>query len=788
MLPAPLVPLEAFQQFIVWQLVTATPKPDKVSVHPHTLRPHDAHDPACWLSAERAATIATAAGKSFGVGFVLADTDPFFFVDLDHQLQPDGTWTTFAQQVCALFPGAAVEVSQSGEGLHIIGTGTPPPHGTKDADYRIELYHRKRFIALTGWNATGDAATRHDAALVQLVQRIPGFAPKVVENVGDFLGPREDWRGPVDDEDLLRRALQSTSARAAFGGGASFADLWEARQDTLARAYPSPSGDTWDRNSADAALAQHLAFWTGCDAPRIERLMRQSKLAREKWDRHVTYLCGLTIPKACGMQKEVLQDKEPNLPTGVTRVDAAPGSAVPARVTGSAFVSVEHQVTLFTGCIYIADQHQVLIPGGQCVKPENFKAWYGGAIYNLDTANLKVTRDAWEAFIQSNALRAPRAHTTVFRPLAAPGSLITLPDGVVAANTWWPLQVPRIAGDYSPFTRLLERLLPVPRDRDILLAYLAACVQRQGIKFQWAPLIQGVEGNGKTILSKCVAEAIGQRYVHWPHASKLTAQFNSWMVGHTLYCVEDIYTPAMKEEVFENLKPMITGDALEIEAKRVDQVTTEVCGNFILNSNHKDGLRKTRNDRRIAPFFTAQQTERQVREQRTAAYLIDMFDWLKGRNRYAGQPPGFAVVSEMLWTYPIPPDLDPARGFRAPDTSSTEEAIGASLGSVEQHILESIECDEPGFAGGWVSSIALGRLFERIKRNIAPNSRRKIMQDLGYDWHPALPDGRVPEVIATDGGKPKLFIRQGHPMLALQSPAEISRHYQAAQLPKLPGP
>lgn len=789
MLPAPLAPLEKFNQFIVWQLVPATPKPTKVSVHPDTLLPYDAHDPSCWLSSGRAIAVATAAGASFGVGFVLTDADPFFFVDLDNQLQSDGTWTQFAQQTCAMFPGAAVEVSQSGRGLHILGSGIPPPHGTKDKHYGIELYHTKRFVALTGWNATGDASTRHDAALAQLVQAVPGFSPKTIENPdSEFLEPRADWRGPADDEDLLRRALQSVSARAAFGGGASFADLWEANETALAKTYPSPSGDTWDRNSADAALAQHLAFWTGCDAPRIERLMRQSKLAREKWDRHASYLRKLTIGKACGMQKDVLQDKEPDMPTGVAVVEQTGGAAVPARISGSPFVSVEHQVKLFTGCVYIVDQHKVLIPGGHLLKPEQFKALYGGAIYNLDAQNSKVTRDAWEAFSQSAALRAPRAQTTVFRPQEPAGALLQLPDGTVAANTWWPVRVPRVPGDFSPFIRHLERLLPNQRDRETLLAYMAACVQRQGIKFQWAPLIQGVEGNGKTILSKCVAEAVGQRYVHWPHASKLTAQFNSWMVGHTLYCVEDVHTSTQREEVFEQLKPMITGDALEIEAKRVDQVTSEVCGNFILNSNHKDGIRKTRNDRRIAPFFTAQQNERQLREQGfTLGYLTDLYDWLKGRNRYAGQPAGYAIVAEFLWTYPIPAALDPANGHRAPLTASTEEAISASLGMVEQHILEAIESGEPGFAGGWVSSIALGRLFERIKRNIPPGGRRKVMQDLGYDWHPGLPDGRVPELVAIDGGKPKLFIKQGHPALALHQPGEISRHYQAAQLPRLPG-
>lgn len=788
-LPPPLAPLGAYRQFIVWKIGAPEKpggKPRKLSLHPKTFEAYDAHDPACWLSEPEAFAVATTAGGALGVGFVLTDADPFFFVDLDDHLQPDGTWSQTAQQVCSWFPGAALEVSYSRNGLHIIGTGTPPPHSVKCQVPGVELYHTKRFIALTGVGAVGSVTTRHDAALAWMVENVPGLKPKEVV-AGSFLTPREDWRGPTDDTDLLRRALQSASARSAFGGGASFMDLWECNEAVLARAYPSNSGDAWDHSAADAALAQHLAFWTGCDAPRIERLMRQSKLMRPKWDERPEYLTTMTVPKACGMQRDVLQDKDTEVPLGVVRVDPVNGAVAPTRTNGAGFVSIDQQVQLFTGCIYIVNQHRVLVPGvPELLKPENFKALYGGAVYNLDSTNTRVTRDAWEAFIQSPALRAPRAHTTVFRPRSAPGSIITLPDGTTAANTWWPVQVPRAQGDAGPFLRHLERLLPLKMDRDILLAYMAACVQFQGIKFQWAPLIQGVEGNGKTILSQCVAEAIGQRYVHWPQARKLTAQFNSWMVGKTLYCVEDIYTAEMREEVFEELKPMITGIALEIEAKRVDQVTTEVCGNFILNSNHQNGVRKTRNDRRIGPFFCAQQTVRDLELQGfLGGYLNDLYDWLVGRHRYAGQAPGYAIVSELLWTYTIPPELNPANGHRAPRTSSTEAAIAVSLGTLEQHIMEAIETEEPGFAGGWVSSIALAKLFDRIKRGVPPNSRRKLMQDLGYDWHPALPGGRLPDAVAIDGGKPKLYLRQGHPALAATTAAEVARLYVASQVPKL---
>jgi putative DNA primase/helicase len=42
-------------------------------------------------------------------------------------------------------------------------------------------------------------------------------------------------------------------------------------------------------SEADLALCGHLAFWTGRDAARMDRLFRQSGRLRPKWDeRHAT--------------------------------------------------------------------------------------------------------------------------------------------------------------------------------------------------------------------------------------------------------------------------------------------------------------------------------------------------------------------------------------------------------------------------------------------------------------------------------------------------------------------
>lgn len=776
-LPHALAPMSAYKQFIIYKMQPSATKPGKLDKFPCDFRTGavvNAHSHQVWTDPHTAIAAAATFGASYGVGFVFTEADPFWFIDLDHCRMPDDTWSPVAQQLCQVFAGCAIEVSVSGTGLHIFGTGQPPAHGCESPHDIGGFYHTGRFVALTGHGIVGNAATDGSRFLPWLVDSY--FPPKVVtHNDGWTEAPCEEWRGPIDDAELLRRAMRSQSAAAAFGGRATFADLWTANAAVLAVSYPD-AAKSYNASEADAALAQHLAFWTGRDCARMERLMRQSALVRDKWEQRDDYLVR-TILGAVGRQLEVLTDRAPEpppVPAAPITPTGAAEPAVPQAVAGSTFVNPTDQVGLFAGCVYIADMHRVLIPGGRMLKPEQFRVHFGGYQLPLDHANEKVTRDAWEAFTQSLAWRCPKAERPAFRPDLPPGAIITK-GGQSFVNTYWPVDVPRKVGDATPFFTHLAKLLPNERDRHIVLSYMAACVQHAGFKFQWAPLIQGCEGNGKTLLSRCVAEAVGRRYVHWPKASQLTAQFNGWLVGKVFYAVEDIYVHSDRAEMLEILKPMITGDDLEIEMKGVDQISAEVCGNFMFNSNHKTALPKGRNDRRISPFYTAQQDARDlVRDGMTGDYFPKLYDWLRAE--------GYAIVAELLHTMPIPDDYNPATGCpRGPDTESTQEAIKITAGTIEQEIQEAIEQGAPGFVGGYISTIMLDRLLEKLRvSHRMPHSKRKeMLEGMGYRHHPLLTDGRVNNNVLPDNGKPKLFVHETSHARALATPSEVARHYES---------
>lgn len=722
----PLSPLAAFRQFILVKLVQrADGKTDKFPFSLDQMQVVSAHDPAHWLTADDALMQLSMMGDGYCLGFVFTTADPFWFLDIDSAWN-GSEWSQLAGSLCQRLQGAAVEVSQSGRGLHLFGSGMVPAHGCKNVPLHLELYTEGRFVALTGLHAAGLASWDGSAVMPALVaEYFPGGEERAEQEWSDQ--PVPEYGPAKSDAEVLDRAIGSLGAV----GAVRFASLWNADPTELARRYPHESR-AWDESSADGALAMQLAFWTGKNCEQMLRLMWQSKLVRPKWTKHRTYL-QRTILSACAAVNGVYgaakraEVVEPD-PRGPVAAEPLHPVASGEIRTGIQLLSVTQQIEHFAGCVYVKSLHRVMMPGGDLLKPEQFKVVKGGYEFAMDPANFRVVRNAWEAFSESQAYHSPKVDSLCFRPKEAPGAIVH--EGRRSmVNTYWPEQTPRRAGDISRFLRHAELLLPNERDREILLSYMAACVQLKGDKFQWCPLIQGTEGNGKTLFTRCVMEAIGKRHTHWPKASQLDSQFNGWLLNKLFIGVEDVYVPASRLELWETLKPMITGgDGLEIQFKGADQISADVCANFMLNSNHKDAVRKQAADRRLAVFYTAQQSKEDCfRAGMDDDYFASLYDWLRDE--------GYAFVHEYLATRPITVNVF----GKAPETSSTTEAIDLSMGNTERAILDAIDEGRPGFRDGLVSTEAIRDMVKQeTGRDIGQGEMTRALATLGFVKHKIL--------------------------------------------------
>lgn len=783
-LPAALQALSthAPRQFVGVKLTPDAEKPGKfkkLPINPHTLTAASSTDPATW------GTYDEVAQTGLPVGFVLTASDPFFCLDIDGALQHDNTWSPLAQELLAAFPGAAVEVSTGGRGLHIWGVADAPPHKCKNIGLGIELYHKERFIALGRPDASGEVWQNFSSHLAPVVARyFPYVAPNQVEGEAEgwIDGPCEGWSGSRDDADLLRRAHMQKTADKVFGGG-TFSDLWNASEERLRARYPAEGGAGFDRSSADRALAQYLAFWTGRDCARIERLMNRSSLKRDKWEEmrgDQTWL-QVTILSAVRDCRSVCVDTKPNAAAVVqaSAADREMGVAEYVMPEGETrhegpVVNPRDIKAAFAGCIYLERMDRAFVPGRtEPLKSAAFKVRFGGTGYIINEESGKMISDAWEAWTQSPLYRPDIAQGTCFRPDLPHGALVNH-QGEKYVNVFLPADVACAPGDVQPFLDHMAKLCPDESDRAILLAYMAAVVQHPGIKFSWAPVIQGVPGNGKTLISLVVREAVGAKYTVMPTKKQLEKEFNSWMADKIFIMIEDV---TVRRDLLEEFKPIITSKQANIELKGVDAEMRSVCCNFIFNCNPKDGVPKTSDDRRYAPFFTAQQSPEDLkRDGMDNGYFRRLYSWLDNG--------GYAHLTYFLRTYPIPDALNPATLCqRAPDTSSTREAITVGLGSVEQEIVEAIEEGREGFRGGFISSTFLNKLIDAKRANIPPQRRRALMHSLGYDYHPALKDGRANNSVHPDNAKPRLYIHRSDERLRLlTTAAEVANAYTNAQM------
>lgn len=563
-----------------------------------------AHDPAIWLPYDQARAYAAAMGPSYTVGFVLTAADPFFCVDLDNARQGDA-WSPLAQHLVASLPGCCVEVSQSGRGLHIWGRGAVPPHSKKNVPLQIELYTERRFIAI-GTDGVGEMAEECPQIAAIAAQYFP---PREGAGAVPDEGPRADWRGPTDDDELLRRAMQARGAASIFNGKASFADLWLADAAVLARTYPADqnSSEAFDRSSADMALARHLAFWTGCDVARIERLMQRSALKRDKWERE-DYLVERTIRGACAQQRDVLQDKH---------VSAAPAEAavrygiVPDDPLNAARALVHRRYTHADGPCLKAWQGSIFRWGGACwheLSNEDARAMvydfldaHGESHYRPNQSKVSNLLDALKAAIHLDSrVQAPQ---WIDGPSAAPaGEIVACANGLLHLGSGQLLTpTPRffnrnaVPFDYAPsgpeparWLRFLADVWPGDQEAIDTLQELFGYLLTPDTSQQKIFLIVGPKRSGKGTIARVLTELLGADNVAGPSLASLGGDFGLQpLIGKQAAIVSDARLGGHVDaaRVAENLLRISGEDRLDVARKGTTSLSVRLATRFVLLTN-----------------------------------------------------------------------------------------------------------------------------------------------------------------------------------------------------------
>ncbi len=292
--------LKALPQWLCWKLEERDGKPTKIPYNPRIGSKAQSVNPATWGSFEEAVK-AVSRLKCSGVGFVFTDADPYVGVDLDKCFDPEtGSIEPWAKKWIDHFK-SYTEITPSGKGFHIIVKGALPPGGNRRGP--LEVYSRGRYFTVTG--DIFDGSSRRIEERSRELDAFHGevFTKPSLPPVGAGGGRGCNLSRP-DDEELLEIARNATN-------GAKFSQLWAG--NWTGAGYPSQS-------EADQALCNSLAFYTGNDAERIDRLFRRSGLHRPKWDR--TDYSESTIQRAISTTDVTYSPRGASLPVVGKRTQA----------------------------------------------------------------------------------------------------------------------------------------------------------------------------------------------------------------------------------------------------------------------------------------------------------------------------------------------------------------------------------------------------------------------------------------------------------------------------------
>ena len=237
-----------------------------------------------------------------------------------------------------------------------------------------------------------------------------------------------------------------------------------------------------------------------------------------------------------------------------------------------------------------------------------------------------------------------------------------------------------------------------------LIAWLAHNVQKPGSKIRWAPLIKGVEGDGKTLFGHFAEAAMGSPNVKSISPTVLGTDFSDWAHGACVGVLEEIkLTGHNKYDILNKIKPYVTNNSVPVHPKGGKEFTVINTMNYVAFTNFSDALPIGDTDRRWMVVFTPFGNISELSE-----YVIGngwanagaYFDAL-----YSGAVAHRASLRRWLLDYPISAQFK-ADGS-APMTDEKLQMVALSASPEDQVVLEAISEGGVGVASNVLSTSCL---------------------------------------------------------------------------------
>ena len=315
-------------------------------------------------------------------------------------------------------------------------------------------------------------------------------------------------------------------------------------------------------------------------------------------------------------------------------------------------------------------------------------------------------------------------------------------EGATVLNSFNPKTVPIEAQEYSEEgLAAIERvkahikfICDTEENTSIFTQWLAHQVQFPGRQILWSPVIQSIQGIGKSFFGELLRACIGDRNVGVVSPSQAVSDFNPWATGVVVNVLEELRVVGNSRfDVVNALKPLITDRIIMINDKGVRQYQTYNTANYICFTNYRDAIPLDEDDRRWWVLFAVIESLKDLKKfvgEDASTYFPALFDAVRSHPQ---------ELRKWFLEYKITPEFLKIK--QAPMTDSkrsmiaTEEASFDGLSEVRELLNEGGQY----FNKECISSADLFEhlLFENPELEINTSRRNIILKRLGYSLEPS---------------------------------------------------
>lgn len=176
----------------------------------------------------------------------------------------------------------------------------------------------------------------------------------------------------------------------------------------------------------------------------------------------------------------------------------------------------------------------------------------------------------------------------------------------------------------------IKHLIEKEDEQRMLIDWLSWVVQNPGKHANYAVVLQGIQGDGKTFFAEMLRAVMGVSNVTMLNAHILHSEFTDWCVGQCVACVEEVrlINDKNKFEVLNRIKPYITNNVIEVHPKGKTMYNAINTTNYLLFTNYKDALPLDDGERRYMILFSRWQKLSAIREFRkeNPDYYAKLYD------------------------------------------------------------------------------------------------------------------------------------------------------------------